>query len=42
MAIILIPVVGWAFLIVEVIIVWIDFFRILCDSLKDVHNLKLR
>lgn len=39
---VLIPIVGWVFLIVEVIIVWIDFFRILCDSLKDAHNLKLR
>lgn len=39
---VLIPIVGWAFLIVEVIIVWIDFFRILCDSLKDANNLKLR
>lgn len=39
---VLIPIVGWAFLIVEVIIVWIDFFRILCDCLKDAYNLKLR
>lgn len=39
---VLFPIVGWAFLIVEVIIVWIDFFRILCDCLKDAYNLKLR
>ena len=37
-----IPIIGWGLLIVEIVFVWIDFFRILCDSLKDANNLKLR
>lgn len=37
-----IPIIGWGLLIVETVFVWIDFFRILCDSLKDANNLNLR